>query len=515
MPHSRAERETAAGARVWADSSPGTEEGGQAVRRLDLGSVNWWDGMLIAQSHLLEQERYHDELLRWLARHGLPLYGILPSPTGDGPALEVRASLEGEGRLRVELLHCRALTLDGSAVHIDANGPAHEARPVVGFRDLSAQAPQTVPVHVRVAGDKLPLGGPDGTGNAPRRTARYELLLDDTQVVNDGASLKVAEIKVENFQAAPSPDYLPPCATIDAVEPLRRTADEIRRLAQVTLDEVVGFLAAARPAADMHPWNLAARGALEMMATGGSLAIESLVGWEAVAPPHFVGGLRALLRTFSTALAAFSPVKEHLDEQFLQTGGLPGQAGGLEFHAALGRYVTSPYVHEAMGRQLQEGQRLLGHAQACLRFIGEKLTSAVEAPSEAPRPKVTYRQQDYYLLETGQIQSSFTEESQVLYFRDLGKGALRSVLFVLRNNAAAGVDERDVRLKGGVNDDRPLYCPELQPDFRERPGRIYLLMEVERNKREKIDYITLRSSGVLNLQELLQRKETDIRLYYL
>ena len=232
-------------------------------------------------------------------------------------------------------------------------------------------------------------------------------------------------------------------------------------------------------------------------------------------PRIFWGWRRALLRLFATALESCVAVREHLDEQFLQVGGLPKRAGGLDFHRNLGRYIASPYVHEAMGRQLIEGQQFLEHSAACLRFVGERLTSAGEALAEAPRPKVTFRQQDYYLLESGKVESSFTEESQVLYFRELGTPVIRSVLFVLRNNAAEGADERDIRLKGGVNDDRPLYCPELQPDFKERPGRIYVLMEVERGKRDGVDYITLRSSGVVDLKDLLQQRETDIRVYYL
>ncbi len=485
------------------------------MRRLDLGSVNWWDGMLVASSHFSEQERYYEEQLRWFLRYGFPLYGIVPSPPGDAPSLQVQAALEEKGRLRVDVLHCHAVTRDGSLIHIDGDSEAGQTHPAVGARDINAQAPQLVPVYVRAAGNRIALGEPDSTGNAPRRTAEYEVLLDEGGVANDGSSLKIAEIKIENFQVSENADYLVPCATMDATEPLRRAAEEARLLAQGTLDEIVDFLRAAPPAPDMHPWNLAARGLLESIATGWSIAVESMGGWEAVAPPVFVGGLRSLLRVFANSLAAFAPVKENLDEQFLQTGGLPGPAGGIEFHGSVARYVASPYVHEAMGRQLREGGSLLDYAKDCLHFIGEKLVSGAEVSAEAPRPKVTYRQQDHYLLDVGKIESSFTEESQVLYFRDLGTGVMRSVLFVLRNNAAAGVDERDIRLKGGVNDDRPLYCPELQPDFKERPGRIYLLMEVERNKRDSADYITLRSSGVVNLEELLQKKQTDIRVYYL
>lgn len=485
------------------------------MRRFDLSSVNWWDGMLVSRAHFETQERYHDETLRWLARYGLPLHGILPASMGDAPPLEISASFESENRLRVEVLHCHAVTRDGTLIHIDNDSQAQQRYPVVGTLDLNPQPAQTVPVYVRTRAEKQPLGAPDPSGNAPRRTPSYEVLLVEAQAPGDGSCLKIAEIAVANYKADESAEYLPPAFTIAATPTLRRTTDEIRRVAQTALDEVAETLRATPPAADMHPWNLAARGMLDSTMSGWSVAIEPLVGWEEAPPPFFVGALRSQLRVFANSLTAAAPVKAELDEHFLQTGGLPGPAGGIEFHNKVARYVASPYVHEAMGRQIREGAQLLEYTRDCLRFIGEKLTSAGGEVAEAPKPKVTYRQQDYYLLEVGKIESSFTEESQVLYFRELETRALRSVLFVLRNNVDPGVDERDIRLKGGVNDDRPLYCPELQPDFKERPGRIYLLMEVERNKRENANYLTLRSSGVVDLKELLQKKDTDIRVYYL
>jgi hypothetical protein len=485
------------------------------LRRLDLTSVNWWDGMLVSRAHFEAQERYHEEALRWLARYGLPLHGLLPASTGDAPPLQIRASFESENRLRVEVLHCRAVTRDGTLIHIDADSEAQERYPVVGTLEINSQQAQTIPVYLRARAEKQPLGAPDPTGNAPRRTPSYEVLLVEAQAPGDGSCLKVAEIAVANYKAEESAEYLPPAFSAAATQTLRRATDEIRRVAQIALDEVAETLRTTPPAADMHPWNLAARGMLDMVLGGWSVAIELMVGWETAPPPLFVGSLRSLLRVFANGLTAASPVKADLDEHFLQTGGLPGPAGGIDFHNKVARYVASPYVHEAMGRQMREGAQLLEYTRDCLRFIGEKLTSAGGEVAEAPKPKVTYRQQDYYLLEVNKIESSFSEESQVLYFRDLETRAVRSILFVLRNNVAPGVDERDIRLKGGVNDDRPLYCPELQPDFKERPGRIYLLMEVERNKRENANYLTLRSSGVVDLKELLQKKDTDIRVYYL
>jgi hypothetical protein len=485
------------------------------VRRLDLGSVNWFDGMLVSAGHLKTQESYHDQSLQWVLRYGMPLYGIVPTPAGDGPALEVRSRLENDRDLTVEIVRCHAITAGGAIVYIDGESEIGRAGPVIGQRALSSGLEQMIPVYVRAVGERKPAGAPDASGNPPQRVGAYDVLLSDEEAGGSRDCLKVAELVAANYQIRESDSYLPPSCAMTATEPLRRLGEEISRLAQTTLDELVEALRAAPPSADMHPWHLSARGVLDGVLAGWSLGIEALVGWEPVAPVQFAGGIRALLRVFANALTAHAPVRETLDGEFLQAGGLPGEAGGLDFHAAVGRYVSTPYGHDGMSRQLREGRQLLHNARECLQFIVGKLETGVEGGVAAPRPKVTYRQQDHYLLDVGKIESSLTEESQVLYFRSLGEKEMRSVLFVLRNNAAEGVDARDIRLKGGVNDDRPLYCPELQPDFKERPGRIYLLMEVERGKRDRVDYITLRSSGVVDLEELLRNQATDIRLYYL
>ena len=485
------------------------------MRRLDLGSVNWWDGMLVSSSHLVAQESYHDQKMQWVLRYGLPLYGVCPTVSGDAPALEIQSRLENDRDLTVQLIHCRAITPDGQVIHVADDQESAAAPSVVGHLALTTGADQVIPVYVRASGQKDPAGAPDSSGHPAVRHPLYEIVRTDEEAGNTGNCLKIAELEIQNYQVQENARYLPPAFAMGAVEPLRRAGEETARLAQMTLDELMEALRAAPPAADMHPWHLSARGFLDSVVLGWSLGIEPLVAGELMSPPDFVGGLRSLLRVFASTLGSYSPVRDTLDTEFLQKGGLPGEAGGLDYYGAVARYVTSPYVHEAMGRQLRDGHQLLESTRECLRFILGKLSAGFEGTLEAPRPKVTYRQQDHYLLDVGQIESSFTEESQVLYFRQLGTSNIRSVLFVLRNNAAEGVDERDVRLKGGVNDDRPLYCPELQPDFKERPGRIYLLMEVERGKRDSVDYITLRTSGVVNLEELLRKKDTDIRVYYL
>ena len=192
------------------------------MRKLDLRSVNWWDGMLVSKADFCEQERYHEESLRWLQRYGWALYGILPSLTDDSPALEISADLADDSQLRVNILHCHALTRDGAAVHIDAASPPQQAHPVVGLHKINPQPAQSIPVYIRPVAEKLPVGELSSTGNAGHRASSYEVIFGSDLVSDDGTTLKVAEILVENYQVAVNPEFYPPCLTMHALPQVRQ-----------------------------------------------------------------------------------------------------------------------------------------------------------------------------------------------------------------------------------------------------------------------------------------------------
>jgi hypothetical protein len=489
---------------------------GNALRRIDLRSVNWWDGMLVSQSHFLDQERCFEESLRWLRRYGLPLHGILPAPAGDAPAFELDARIESENRLRVELLHCHALTRDGSMIHVDADSVAQQTQPVVSQLEINPQPARTVPVYVRPSGRKHTAGERDRTGHPAHCYPEYELVLDDAQVAGDGSALKIAEIKVADYRAEVDAEFLPAAASLDALPALAGVRDAI-------IDEVHGALEACAkrlgetpPVPDADSLHLSRRGILTMMVTGCTTTLGTIMSAETQSPPVFLGQVRGLLLLFSQALACYPLARQVLDEEFLSSGGLPAHAGGVEFHAEISRFIAASYAHEALGQQLQRARQLLEEMGHCLRDIGSRLEAAPQVtPVQTSQQRVTYRERDYYQLEYGELESSFGEESQVLYFRDLRARNIRSVLFVLRNNLPEGATTRDIRLKGGINDDRPLFCPDLAPDFNARAGQIYMLMEVEPGKRDNVNYISLRSSGTIDLEALFARKDQDVRLFFI
>lgn len=471
--------------------------------------------MLVSQNHLEAQEHYHEEARRWLQRYGSPLFGLLPPAPGEPSSLALNISIENNNQLRVQVMHCQALTSAGLAIHIEADSDAQQTRPTVGLLEIDPRPKQVFPVYIRATEEKDPVGEPDATGNAPRRAPRYEIILQEEGISDDGSVLKVALVEVEEFQATLSADFYPPCLTMDSVQPLQQAADDIVGLVNEVLDRSTRALASAPPMPNMSARNMAARGFLEMVVVGWSSSIETIRGWDSTQPPHFFGGIRALLGVFSRSLTAFTATREAVDQGLLQAGGLPQLAGGIDYHTAIARYIETKYDHLGFAQQVKQGRELLNSAEACLRWVAENELEESEAPPEENRLKIVYRQQNYYQLDVGKIDKSLAPDSQVLYFRELSEHSIRAVLFVLRNNAQSGIDERNIRLKGCVNDDRPLFCPDLEPDFKERSGLVYLLLEVEPGKRDTVDYISLRSPGLIDLKELLENQKDDIRLFYL
>ncbi|HHI02070.1 MAG TPA: hypothetical protein ENL22_00945 [candidate division Zixibacteria bacterium] len=82
------------------------------MSNLNLYSVNWQDGMLITQRHLMDQEKYFEELVRWHALNTGYGYGLISKSFTGKATLNLNLTVNGD-RLRVEVSRCQALTPGG------------------------------------------------------------------------------------------------------------------------------------------------------------------------------------------------------------------------------------------------------------------------------------------------------------------------------------------------------------------------------------------------------------------
>ncbi|MBO0801104.1 MAG: hypothetical protein J2P31_19985, partial [Blastocatellia bacterium] len=55
-------------------------------KEINLGSVNWTQGMLLTPEHFLRQERYFDSALLWAIHYAVDGYGLVGSGGRAEPA---------------------------------------------------------------------------------------------------------------------------------------------------------------------------------------------------------------------------------------------------------------------------------------------------------------------------------------------------------------------------------------------------------------------------------------------
>ena len=60
---------------------------------LNLYSVNWQDGMLISQRHLMDQEKYFENLTRWYAATSGDNFGLVRKSSTDQPSLSMNLAV--------------------------------------------------------------------------------------------------------------------------------------------------------------------------------------------------------------------------------------------------------------------------------------------------------------------------------------------------------------------------------------------------------------------------------------
>jgi len=85
-------------------------------------NVNWVNGMKISKDHFIQQDKANDDKIRDAA--GLSLnpfnYGLLPVWTGEkAESYKVISKIDNQKFLKVNIINCRAVTLDGSRIEIN------------------------------------------------------------------------------------------------------------------------------------------------------------------------------------------------------------------------------------------------------------------------------------------------------------------------------------------------------------------------------------------------------------
>src|SRR4029434_362410 len=94
-------------------------------KNIDLGSVNWAQGMLLTPEHFLRQERYFDSALLWAIHSALDGYGLVGSGGRGEPADRGAArhdpviDIDDDGEaIKVSVSQCRGISPSGDIIEI-------------------------------------------------------------------------------------------------------------------------------------------------------------------------------------------------------------------------------------------------------------------------------------------------------------------------------------------------------------------------------------------------------------
>jgi len=344
-----------------------------------LYSVNWQDGMLVARKHLLDEERYVEDLARWYAYPVGERYGLARKSSDGRPALGLTVLVHG-ARVRVELSRCQAITSDGTVIEINESGPE------VLFAEAPLQGDR-IDVFLAVNREaKRPVGAPDARELVPRApfAARdYALHLGEPPALPESDFLQIARLKIAGGDVVQAPDYYPAClsmyATDGAYEKHKEYCNRLESLMAV-ISRAHLVAATAPPAGGRNelPAGIEAlcdRVGAQLAATFDLLAL----GPAAPHPHEVVVFFKRLFRTVATALAYRPAVKDYLNDRLFSR--TLGSSMGA-FVSQIDSFLLTEYNHRGLSEHF--------HAiDAVLRLLQETFSFLAQSDRIAPEPSIT------------------------------------------------------------------------------------------------------------------------------
>jgi hypothetical protein len=204
-------------------------------KEIDLGSVNWAQGMLLTPEHFLRQERYFDSSLLWAIHYALDGYGLIGSggraePADRGTARHdpvINVDDDGEA-VKVSVSQCRGISPSGDIIEISPSNVINGS-----FPKSQVEVYQEIGVYIVCEPhDKLVEDGYDDPANPQiksTRRQRYRLKLDVT-AAEAAHSLMIGRLrKAEGgLRYERAPGFIPVCTTLIGHSELKRAWERLR-----------------------------------------------------------------------------------------------------------------------------------------------------------------------------------------------------------------------------------------------------------------------------------------------
>jgi hypothetical protein len=296
-------------------------------KEIDLGSVNWTQGMLLTPEHFLRQERYTDSALLWALRYATSGHGLVGSgmradaaDRGAGkhdPAIEID---DNGDEIKVSLSDCRAISPSGDIIEISPAHPIHQSFPkslIEGRESLGVYV--VCEPHEKIVEDNGEDTANPQVKSTRRRTHRIQLDVTGAEAPH---SVQICRLrKVEgSFRYERSSDFIPICTTLIGHSELKRAWERLRDGLIALSDRylrlnkaIVEYIAVASNN------GLSTTGDLEVLQFVGRMTTSLESGaYDALdplqSPQRFLQQLFRLVRSASVYLDLSPPTREYFRE---------------------------------------------------------------------------------------------------------------------------------------------------------------------------------------------------------
>lgn len=419
----------------------------------ELYSVNWQDGMLLTQEHLRRQERYFEELIR---RSGVPQgdgYGLVRFGGSSRVPLTLNASMSGD-RLRVELVHCQAITPGGYIIHISQDSGRT-------LKATATAAEGEVPVYVSVdPASRTETGDPDPTEDVPRMPYRVmgcALHVGEKPQVPEGQILSIARLFVSGGEVSHAPNYIPPAVTLFSDERLQQKAASLRNRLETLLsmgNRAYQTLSAGK--------GLSGEGTelksgilntvYQFVSFLSSTLDDFIVGRNAGHPMTAVTFHKKLFRTFHTLLNVRPGVRDYLHERYFVK-----EAGSdiSRFMSSIDEFLLAEYNHEDIGSHIVATEGLLEQMKGLLGYMAQVKEEQL-GPQAMATDTLTYSGRTYKLAPYSGTRVERLGELTYLEINLAEPRGMRDTVILLSKDLASGTDWSALHVRLGLNEARGL-----------------------------------------------------------
>jgi len=427
------------------------------MENFNLWSVNWKDGMLVSQKHLKEQERYFEELLRWVLFHLPYEYGLIKNPLQIGDPLQLDLVQEGD-LLKVSLRNCTAVTPAGELIYVTDTNQGDELISV--STQLNFAGTEKIGIYIVLkSNSKKEVGNSDSEEEPPRfpyLTSSYELVLGEASNVDGRASLQLAELEIMEGKVEQSQDFIPACVTISSYS---RLQNQLARF-YIMLESIQGYALAALQgfarASDAE--TLSKQSQLKGLLSQFEWLVQNIASNLDVylsplsnrSPREVVEFFKGFFKGYRVFFRLDPGLKEFVIHEYFAKRLTASQ--GDQFFELFESFEKSRYNHSDIRTHLQQINQILQIMDGLLKFYAEGIPVSEKS--------IMYEGIEYNLI--GYQSLSYRQEGDVHYLvlAGFGSKSLQDLIVRIKRGVIRREDYPRIAAYLGANEDDTLATAE-------------------------------------------------------